>query len=131
MRKVKKVIFITLLFANSMLAESLFYIKEGKKVHLEPLKTSSFSFDGKDYYKSENGVVLGVDNSLLVSFKNVQNRLAYMREFHVAKSKHIFGSLYKFTLSNKAQTIATANALSLKKDVKYAHPNFSKKIGLR
>lgn len=105
---------------------SFYYIQGGKKMTLEPILNVERSISDKDYYKTKDSIVVGVDNTLLVKFKDIKNLEKYMKEFGVNKKEEVFSGLYKFTLEDKSQTLKVANELSKRGDIEYSHPNFFK-----
>ncbi len=121
----KKIICFSLFL--SFLNADMYYFKQGKKVFLKPLLHVERSISSLDFYENENGFILGVDNTLLVAFRDEKNLTKYIKDYDVKSYKNVFGSLYKFSLSDRAQTIKVANELAQKEDVKYAYPNFYKK----
>ncbi|MBS9778756.1 MAG: hypothetical protein KGV58_00435 [Campylobacteraceae bacterium] len=121
----KKIICFSLFL--SFLNADMYYFKQGKKVFLKPLLHVKRSISSLDFYENENGFILGIDNTLLVAFRDEKNLEKYIKDYDVRAYKNVFGSLYKFSLSDKTQTIKVANELAQKEDIKYAYPNFYKR----
>ncbi len=101
-------------------------MQDGKKRVLIPIEKASL--DAKmDFYKTQNGAIVGVDNTLLIKLKDKKYLQYYVAEYNILEWKNIFSTLYKFVLSDKSQTIDVANKLSKEEGVEYSHPNFYKK----
>ncbi len=114
-----------LLLATSGCASSNYYIHEGKKEPLTPVKERSNS--DLDMYVTKNGKKVGVSDTLLVKFLNTNNLSYYIQKYNIVQSRQILPNLYEFKVQDKSLTIQTANDLSSQSDIKYAHPNFVKK----
>lgn len=110
-------------------AKSTYYIHEGKQRTLTPAMERSVS--DKDYYVTEDGVKVGVGDTLLVKFLDTKNLSLYKKEYDLILVEEIMPNLLLFKVKDKSLTIKTANELSGKEDIKYAHPNFSKKRRVR
>lgn len=105
-------------------AKSTYYIHEGKKQTLTPFKERDVS--NQDFYTTEDGVKVGVGDTLLVKFLDTKNLTQYQKDYDLEIVEEILPNLYKFRVKDKNVTLDTANGLSSKDDVKYAHPNFTK-----
>lgn len=116
MRLITVLFFMTLVLAS----EEIFYIKNEKKVFLNKKDSESLT------YKTSNNVELSLNDKILVKFIGLDNILEYMEDYNLSKCKEIDSSLYQFQVSDKNRLFTTVNSLSLKKDIKYAEPDFIK-----
>lgn len=107
-------------------ASSTYYYKNGKKSNLIPIEKRSLNTN-TDFYKTKDGLEVGVNNSLLVKFKNTNNLSFYLKEYDLSVLKQLSKNLYLLKTSNKSKTIEISNLLYQKNDIEYAHPNFVKK----
>ena len=124
----------SLLFTFCMVlgaSESPFYYDGTKRVSLKPLPTLLRSNAGVNYYEDAKGVRVGVSNKILVQLKQSANLELYLEEFGATLEKDFGSNLLLITLPNAAQTIDVANALHIREDVLFAHPDFLKTPELR
>lgn len=106
-------------------AQSTYYIHEGKKETLTPIKERST--DSKDYYLTDRGVKVGVSDTLFVKFIDSKNYQLYKEKYNLTLVDEILPNLFLFKVTDKSLTLKIANELSEKNDIKYSHPNFSYK----
>jgi len=113
--------FITVAFAS----EKIFYTYNKKNIFLDKIDSNL------SIYKTSNGILLSIDNKILIKFIHLNNFSKYMEDYNLTKSKKIDANLYQFQVSNKAKLFNIVNSLALKNDIKYAEPDFIKKSILR
>lgn len=107
-------------------ASSTYYYQSGEKKTLTPVKSIERSNQEVDYYETQNGAKVGVNDTLMVKFSNLENLDAYLSEYNLKIVEKITTNMYELQAQDKSLTIEVANALSQKSDVEYAHPNFIK-----
>lgn len=122
---------LLILATSSFADQGLHYYQDGKAKSLTPVKNQTRSVGNMDYYKTDDNVTLGVSDTILVWFKDSSNLNAYASEYNFAVLEEVVDNLFLIKVVDKKLTIPTANALYEKDDVKYAHPNFTKKVNLR
>ncbi len=120
-----------LMIASTGCANESYYINEGKKEPLTFIQTKERSNSNLDMYKTKNGIKVGVSDSLLVKFYDTKNLELYIKKYNILHVKKVLPNLYEFKVMDKSLTLDVANELSVQKDVKYAHPNFVKKVRKR
>ena len=116
-----------LLFAG----DEQFYYDGNEKMSLKPLPTLVRSNTSVEYYEDARGKKVGVSNTLLAQFKRSENLQRYLREFGASVQKDFGGNLFLIAVPNAAETIDAANALHIREDVLFAHPNFLRTMELR
>ena len=112
-------------------ASDTYYYQNNKKVNLIPIKPLSRDMSHIDYYKNNNGIVLGVTDKLLVKLKDKTYLENILKEYHLIFVKKIDKNLYLLKTRDKNLTIKTSNMLIKKDFVEYAHPDFIKKLHKR
>lgn len=124
----KNIILVFWLLLQVAFASDKYYFENNKKVMLTPIKNISRSIKKIDYYKNENGVTLGATNKLILKLKDDSNLQKYLNDYNLTIKSKLGKNLYLLKTENNNLAIDTANALKLKKDVVYSHPDFIKKI---
>ncbi len=119
------VIFIVLI--QQTYANDNYYYDENKKITLVPLISMKRSISNVDYYKDNNGIVLGVMDTLLVKTIGNYDISNVLNEHNLELVKELSDGLYVLKTSNKNLTIYMSNTLQKNLNIKYAHPNFIKK----
>lgn len=122
-----KYILVIFILNITLVGSELYYYKNNTKTTLVKSSSVLKSSADIDYYKNENGSTLGVNNKLIVKFKNIQNLENYLNEYNIKIDKILSNNLYLFEASDKNLTINISNSLNDKEDVKYSHPDFIKK----
>lgn len=107
-------------------ASSTYYYQGGEKQVLTPIENEQRSNQDVDYYETQDGLKVGVTNTLLVKFLDTKNLDSYLSEYNLEVEEELLTNLYKLKTKDRSLTIQIANALSQKDDIKYAHPNFIK-----
>lgn len=124
----QKVLLCFILFLQIGCASDKYYYNNAQKVELTPVETISRSTSTIDYYTTENDIKVGVTTKILVKFTDDSNLEIYLTEFTLTLVKELGTNLYLVEVENKDLTIDVANSLYEKDDVKYAHPDFLKKM---
>lgn len=130
MRNIKTITIILILFVQPGCASDNYY-RNNLKVSIKPIPSLSKSNSRVDYYQNEHGTVLGVSNKLIVKLKDSSSLEYCLDEFNLTLEKTLGKNLYLLKSSDKNLTIDISNRLNEKDDVKYAHPDFIKKIKRR
>jgi len=120
-----KFVLILSLITVAFASEKIFYIYNKKNISLDKIDSNVST------YKTSNGILLSIDNKILIKFINLNNFYKYMEDYNLSKSKKIDSKLYQFQVFNKSKLFNTINSLALKNDIKYAEPDFIKKSILR
>ena len=119
-------IFVSILFNNACASDKFFY-ENNQKIILTPANHSSSSFKNVDFYNSKKGI-LGVSDKLIVKFINTNNLNKYLDEYNLIIIEQLAQNMYLLKTTNKNQTINIANELRKKDDIKFANPDFIRKI---
>ncbi len=130
----KIIIFLTFLLFANVSASDNFYYQDGKKVKLIPLqsiqKFSKIDSNRKMLFYRSNRIVVGVTDKIIVKLKQ-DNIEKYILDFNLTKVKKLGKNLYLVKVKNSVKTIDIANKLTKTKGIKYAHPDFIKKMRKR
>ncbi|MCJ8326400.1 MAG: hypothetical protein MJK08_04790 [Campylobacterales bacterium] len=120
---------ILLFIINILNANEFYYYKNNQKVLLNSVNkitTRTLNYD-LDYYKNKDGIILAVNNRLILKLKTNSNLDFYLNEFNMRKIKKISFNTYLLEVKDKSLTLKTSSLLSLKNDVEYSHPDFIKR----
>ena len=129
--KMKKTLLIFVILLQVGCSSEKYYYSNNKKVVLSPVESISRNNAALDYYKTQNDVKVGVGNAIIVKFFDDKNLNNYLEEFGLTLEKKLDKNLYLFKTVNKSFTIDISNKLYIKPDIKYAHPDFVKKLNKR
>lgn len=121
----KKLIIFVCCFA---FANAEFFIHEGKKVDIQKIENQSRSFENVDYYKTKNGVILGVNDEVIVKFKDIDLLGKVLLKYNLKIAKKIQENSFLLKTTNKNLSLNIANELSNESYIQYAYPNFVKTI---
>lgn len=124
----KNIVLVFLVLLQVVFASDKYYYESNKKVMLTQIANKSRSIKQIDYYKNENGVILGVTNQLILKLKDDSNLQKYLNDYNLTVKSKLGNNLFLLKTENNNLTIDTANALREKGDVVYSHPDFIKKI---
>lgn len=124
----KRVLLIFVICLNIGCANSKYIYNDNEKILLSPVQTLTRSTSDIDYYTTEKDIEVGVNTNILVKFNDNSNLENYLSEFDLIQIKKISENLYLFQTTDKSLTIDISNSLHEKDDVKYAHPDFLKKM---
>jgi len=120
-----KLVILLSLISIAFTSEKIFYIDNEKNIFLDKIDSNL------SIYKTSNGILLSIDNKILIKFISLNNFSKYMEDYNLSKSKKIDSNLYQFQVSNKNKLFNIINSLALKDDIKYVEPDFIKKRILR
>jgi len=126
----KRVVLLCCVVA-SVFAEGDYYFRSGKKVKLEPIHTYSRITQKVDYYKTEQGVVVGVGDTLLLKIKKDVDIQPLLQTFHLSIVQKFSNNLFLLKTPSKKDTLVISNELHQREDIVFAHPNFLKKNRIR
>ena len=105
----------------------MYYCDGDKKISLTPVTNTSRALSSIDFYQDENGHRVGVNNQLIVAFKESVDTNAILKSYNVAIISKLSPHSYLLKTTNKKETIDIANSLNELPEVLYAHPDFIKK----
>ncbi len=126
---ISKLSIVYLLFAQFSFSDN-FYYKQNKKIKLIP-ESSSKVLNQIKYFKTENNVLLGITNKIILKLENDIVLDNYLKDFNLTKIKKLSKNIFLVEVKNNELTLEIANQLSQCKGIKYAHPDFIKKRILR
>ena len=122
---------ILLLTLSSVSLFSSFYYNFDKKVPLvsinKPVVSKSFNKNSSKqirYYKSASGKVLGVDNQIIIYFKDLDIQEYIEKEFSLKYIQTLSKNMYVYSIDDSSKTLDIANRLNEIKGIKFAHPDF-------
>lgn len=122
------VLVILLFFTTSLVADDAFYYQNGKKISLDfVMMPTSRTNNGMRFYKNEYGTLLGISKRLIVKFKTKVHLDDYLKKYNLHLVKTLGQNLYLLQTQDVTSTINISNKLTQQDDVKYAHPDFTKK----
>jgi len=140
----KKVVILLFIFSGLLFASNFFYMQGKEKIVLHKIKSTSNtneiqknslnainSNSSIDYYTLNSGAKIGVNNTLIVRFKNFKNLKKYENTYHITFIKDLSLNMYVFSCVDKSKTLGIANALNKKSDVIFAQPNFIQTLKLQ
>ncbi len=122
-----KILILSFLFTSSLFAEH--FISHGQTVTLTklaaaPLRQSRSVKTSVDYYKTDSGKQLGVDNKLIISFEDLSIQHYIEKEFSLSLIKKLNPHMFVYKVTNRSKTLSLANSLSLIEGVAFCHPDF-------
>ena len=118
---------ITIAILQFVSAKDNFYYQNNQKIIICPLYSVSRNNSQINYYKNNQGIVLGITDKLILKLKNNKYLDNILAEFNLTLEKTLSNNMYLLKTVNKNSTIDISNRLSEKKYVKYSHPDFIKK----
>jgi hypothetical protein len=108
-------------------ANEIFYYKDNQKILLTPINSISRENSTRDYYKDENGRVVGITNRLIIKLDNPKELDTILNDFNLTLLKQLTPDMYLVKTPNKSQTLDISNQLTKKASIQYAYPDFIKK----
>ena len=118
---------ILLLIGLSMLGSSGdFYYENGKKIEVVKIQKKRSSDSSVEYYKSEKGHVVGVENDLLVECEEKVNCREVLTAYETISVSNLTDTIYLIRISKDKNIFKFAEKLYNNKKIKIAHPNFRK-----
>jgi subtilisin family serine protease len=116
----KKGVGLSLLFASTIVNASFYYSKN-QKIELIPDSKRAIE-NGIKYFRTLNGKSIGVDNTVLLKFKDDSIDVdKFLTKYDLTLVKKLSPSIYKLSTTN--DIFDTANRLYELDEVKFAHPN--------
>ena len=105
-----------------------YYYKNNTRITLEKVHIQSgIGTQNIEYYKNENGTLLGVIDKVIAKTADIKLLKNYARELNITIEKKLAENLYLLKTKGAAETLSAANVLSKKEGLEYAHPDFIKK----
>ncbi len=110
-------------------ADDTYYYKNNQQVTITKIPSTDMYRDYStiDYYKTDNGVTVGITDKIIVKVSSDSDIRKYLNAFNLTIEKELGKNLYLLKAENKNLTIDISNRLSEKDDIEYAHPDFIKK----
>ena len=124
----KEIIFTFMLLLEFTMAKDYFY-KDDKKIVIEKVGMSNIK--NIEYYKTEEGIFLGISDKIIVKMKDIDFLEKYIQKYNISMQKKISKNLYLIQVKDRSKTLHVANELHEEEDVEYAQPDFIKKRILR
>jgi len=123
----KNLLLLFTVFVQFVCASDNYFYNKNQKTILTPDASTSRSSSTIDYYKTDNGIIVGVTDKIIAKVDCDSDIKKYLNEFNLTIEKELDKNLYLLKAQNKSLTIDISNRLSEKDDVEYAHPDFIKK----
>ena len=117
-----------LISSTTLLAD--YYYRDGKKEILtkiptqKNLKNRSTHEENIDYYRDRSGNKKGVNDTLIVAFKDISIQKEIEKKFSLSLLDALSEVSFLYKVADKNLTLSTANKLSNTKGIAYAYPNF-------
>ncbi len=122
-----KVQLIFILFSFSASAQEFYYHNHQKVLLKQTPQLSHKNSNAIKYYQNEQGNILGITKQIILKISDESQIGLYAMEFNLSIEKKLTRTLYLVKVSDKNLTLETANNLSLKEGIVYAHPDFIKR----
>jgi len=126
----QKVWVFFIVLVQIVLSESYYY-KGHQKVTLEPIKNTASRSKDIHFYKTVDGIRLGITDKILVKLYSGQDLEPLLQKYHLQSIKSLGRNLYLLKANSIDSTLEIANALDREQGVVYAHPDFIKQRVLR
>jgi len=122
------ILVILIFLVTTLVADDNFYYQNGKKISLSFIvMPTSRTNNTMRFYKNERGTLLGVSKRLIVKFKADISPDDYLKKFNLTMVKSLGKDLYLLETKDISSTIDISNKLTQLDEIKYAHPDFTKK----
>jgi len=108
-------------------ANDTYYCYGDKKISMTAVSNTTRSLSSIDFYKDENGHLLGVSDKLIVAFTKPMVIETFLQKYDIKIVSKLSSNSYLLKTDNKKETINIANTLNALPEVLYAHPDFIKK----
>ncbi len=112
-------------------ADELYYYQDDQKVTLVPYHDRFTQQSNIDYYKNNNGLVVGVTDKIIIKTSAGTDIAKYLDAFNLSLLKRLDDDIYLLRTQDKSLTLGTANKLNEQEHIVYAHPDFIKRRILR
>ena len=120
---IKKALLILLILNASLHAD--FYYSNGKKHELKAEKNIRAATENSlILFKTNFGTTVGVDNRLIVSFKDINIKKIIEQKYNLTLIKSLNDSLFLYKIEDMKKTIEISNKIYEEEGVKFAHPDF-------
>ena len=116
-----------IILIQTVYGQEHYYYKNNTKVFLYEYNSYHRDTGSINYYKNEKGILLGVTDRIIVKCKRDACLDNYISEFNLTAPDRLGNDLYVVKVTHRSLTLDTANKLSQKDDIAYAHPDFIKK----
>ena len=107
-----------------------FFYSYNKKIHLTkladtpPINLSKYHKSPISYYKNSAGQKIGIDNKLIVSFKDLSIKSYIEKEFSLEEIRPITKDMFVYRLKDHSKVLETANRLNSTAGIEFSHPDF-------
>ncbi len=131
---IKKIAAISILLLLSACASEYYYYRDGKKVVLTPVESSFVmerGYRGIHYYTTPSNLKVGIGNTIIVKLKPRVFIEKVLPQYQATLKKELASQLYLVEVADSSETLSVANALALDDRVRYAQPDFIKKMQRR
>lgn len=108
-----------------------FYYKDHKKIILKPVTEAESRSEEVRYYKTMEGIQVGITNKILVKLAKDISIEPYVKKYHLKHIRQLSASMYLVEVGSLDQTLDIANALDKEECIVYASPDFIKRRVLR
>ena len=131
---------IMILWYPFLLFSEEYYYQSGKKVELTPINSPSVNsiknYRGINnshvkYYQSEDGSIVGIDNTILVGWKDGVDVEPIFRKFNVQIIEKLSPTIWVIKPNNSNELFSIASELYKLGETTFAHPNLIRKRELR
>ena len=130
---------ITLLFSTILFAKDNYYYQGGKKVYLlatQEVKTYSLNEDTSSttnikYFSTSKNKIVGVTDEILLKIDDNTDINTILTKYDITLVKQLTQNLYVVSVKDSTTILDTANRLYEDTQIKFAHPNFIRKIDKR
>ncbi len=127
MNTISAILLASMAFSISASAQE-FYYHNNQRIQLKQIpKLSHKNSNAIKYYQNEQGNILGITKQIILKISDESQIGLYAMEFNLSIEKKLTRTLYLVKVSDKNLTLETANNLSLKEGIVYAHPDFIKR----
>ncbi|MEA2049395.1 MAG: hypothetical protein U9O56_01485 [Campylobacterota bacterium] len=115
-----------LLFLSIYAISSEYYYNNGKKVILEKVTQLRSINNDIEYYQTNDGVRLGVSRDILVQCNFDVDCEKILSDFSFDNITMVTNTIFKVTINENQNLFEQSNLLYENKNIKFAHPNFSR-----
>lgn len=106
-----------------------FYYEYGEKVYVTKVpKQRNLINNSIDYYSTSKGQKVGVTNELIVKCKVNIDCKELLGKYNLTSITNVAGAIFSVKIKPGDNVFNISEELYLDKNIKFAHPNFIKKI---
>ena len=107
-----------------------YFYSYNKKINLTkladtpPLKQKNNHQSPISYYKNSSGQKIGIDNKIIVSFKDLRVKNYIEKEFDLEEIRSITKDMFVYRIKDSSKTLEIANQLNQSSGIEFSHPDF-------